>query len=431
MGHTLQLKSLLRRIPKSELVKLSKPLGWSEADLKLTKDKLVYRAEREIRDLASTRLGNVLRRGEPVPYREVLTDIVKKYGIEVRSRETIIGMEANIARDVVEKLCRGLKGIPKRKQLQFLADLKKKGYRSIDEFLQELAAGKGDPDHWYTAVGAGVGVTLGMGVPVLGIAMTLGLLAAKFGRKTNLDRASWAVTQVFYFRQEYDPGWRKLRSNIRKSMDSGAIRVALVGRVSSGKSATINAIFGRMATKVSPIPGSTDEVAEFKLTDNLVLIDTPGLEDSKNPKWSKEAMAFAKQSDVVLFIVNAQQVTAKQKTTYKGLTDWGVPCLVVLNKMDTIRGDRDRFADEVRRKLGCQKKNFMAGALNPRSRSDWDSASDVLTKVTGIIRSRERRIFFNREVTELFRTGLDELGDISQPTERKKLSEIIKRIGIA
>lgn len=411
---TLQLKSLLRRALKRDLMKLSQVLEWDDSVERLTKLELADQAEDDIRNLASTKVGNLWRYGGKVEYREVLDDIVEYY--EIDGGSTIASMEAAIALNVIQELLDALaeKKIPTSKQLRVLADMNSGRELSLEDLRAELELE--DDESFYLLHEVVSYFTLGF-----------------FRRGTDIPRARLAVAQVFGFRQKYDPGHRKShrRGSKQRSAKNNERRVALIGRVSSGKSATINALFGTKVTKVSPVPGSTSKVKGFQLTENLILFDTPGLEDSKNPKWSSDAMEFATKADAVVFLVSSQQVTVTQSETLAELARWNVPVIVVLNKMDTIRGNRDSFADDIRRQLGCSKQSFIAGSINPREIDEWDSAAKVFKKIQGAISNRDHQILFNREIHELFSRGFECLESTEKKLTRKQIHAVMKRIGLS
>lgn len=60
-----------------------------------------------------------------------------------------------------------------------------------------------------------------------------------------------------------------------------AIRVGIVGYPNVGKSAIINALTGRRAAPTSPVAGYTKGKRWVKLTENILLVDTPGVIPNK------------------------------------------------------------------------------------------------------------------------------------------------------
>jgi len=471
MRKTLPLISLLKKANRKELLQLSALLGWGKSEKDLTKDELAARAVRDIRNLGSTALGNVFRLGDPITYRELLDDLynnlqkeIKKLNSELRDElyddssdelndelyekhkaklpgnRTIQNMEGALALRFLEEVLRNVKNLPLKDQHKLKDGFNKSGLDSPDKLL-ELISLEGS-DAWEGIIGggsfagAGIGGSILGGLalinPLLGGAAVIAVVASALGFGTDLFRARAAILYVFIFRQKYNqPARRRVKPKSRENLHPDPLKIALIGRVSSGKSATINAIFGVKATPVSPIPGSTTEVKGFKVTEKIILFDTPGLEDSSNPRYSEKAVTFAKESDVVLFIVNAQQITDTQKNVFMELKRWKLPYLVILNKLDTIRGDQEAFAEQIRKeKLGCEKRWFLSGSLNPRNVDEWDTAKQVLEKINWVVKAKRSQIDLNREVVKIMKNGLEGLGAVSDPLEREKLSGIMNRLGL-
>ena len=74
-------------------------------------------------------------------------------------------------------------------------------------------------------------------------------------------------------------GTRELRKAITSLVNKKPIIVAVVGYPKTGKSTIINALKGRSSASTSSIPGSTGYTktfSEYKISENLRLIDTPG-----------------------------------------------------------------------------------------------------------------------------------------------------------
>jgi small GTP-binding protein len=369
------------------------------------------------------RVGNFFRGGKPVSYRKVLTKLVEKYDITTRGRKTISGMEAAIALDVLNEHRTSPKGSVREYQLKFPRGLEDYGYNSTEDISTAVKAYESGVLFYPNELVA-VGVGLG------NVMSSSGLLLSKvIGVHTDLDRARMAVAVVFSFRLQYQHP--RNTANHKSSVPGGlgVIRIALIGRVSSGKSSTINAILGHNEADVSPLPGSTSKIKGFRVTNTLEFIDTPGLEDAKNPKWSAEAINCAQLSDLVLFIVNAQQVTSAQKEIYGKLRREGLPCLVVLNKMDTIRGDQMHFADRIRKKLDCPKSAFFVGALDPRTVNEWDSASTLMMAIVSLISREKSTIQLNREVIDIIKSQVDQL-DPNNSDDRHKIAGLMQRLDL-
>lgn len=124
----------------------------------------------------------------------------------------------------------------------------------------------------------------------------------------------------------------------QKSPDfNNHINIAVVGKVSSGKSSLINAILGyerddKGRCPVGAVSGVTKDLKIHKLGDNVLIADCPGLADirKENSEVTKE---FLKNIDIGLFVVTGS-ADATQKADYDDLKRNTEIVIVVLNKID-------------------------------------------------------------------------------------------------
>ncbi|MBU3907418.1 MAG: 50S ribosome-binding GTPase [Nanoarchaeota archaeon] len=75
-------------------------------------------------------------------------------------------------------------------------------------------------------------------------------------------------------------GARELRAKIKieaSKMEKGRIEVGIIGYPNTGKSSIINILVGKKSTRVAPESGFTKGIQKLKLSDNIYLIDTPGV----------------------------------------------------------------------------------------------------------------------------------------------------------
>lgn len=116
--------------------------------------------------------------------------------------------------------------------------------------------------------------------------------------------------------------------------------ISLLGSVNSGKSQLINALTGITYTVVKARSGSTQKVSIYSLNDNVVIADTPGLNDI-HKSISQKAINFVKESaDVILFFINGNAgITAADKNIYRKLQKLGKEIIVVVSKIDTLDED--------------------------------------------------------------------------------------------
>ena len=114
------------------------------------------------------------------------------------------------------------------------------------------------------------------------------------------------------------------------------VNIALVGKVSAGKSSLLNAIFER--TRDDPIApvgansGVTTKVTCYKLDDDVLIFDCPGLEDIKKEN-SEATKKFTSNIDVGIFVVTGS-ADKSQKSNFDDLKKSCQDVIVVLNKAD-------------------------------------------------------------------------------------------------
>jgi GTP-binding protein Era len=136
--------------------------------------------------------------------------------------------------------------------------------------------------------------------------------------------------------------------------------VALVGRPSVGKSTLLNALAGHKLAAATPRPQTTRRRLRAIVhhpAAQVVLVDTPGLFDAALEDdggrggfgelglyMSKETKAALADTDVVLWLEEPrvgkdglpQPLTHVQEVIAKRILHTGKPCVLVLNKVDTV-----------------------------------------------------------------------------------------------
>ncbi len=101
------------------------------------------------------------------------------------------------------------------------------------------------------------------------------------------------------------------------ALDPDPLRICMVGQVSAGKSAVINALTGHIRAEVSRLP-STDKAAIYQCSidghDIVHLVDLPGLDgEEKNDQFILKQIA---KSDMVLWVVKANQPSRDLDTKF-------------------------------------------------------------------------------------------------------------------
>ena len=137
-------------------------------------------------------------------------------------------------------------------------------------------------------------------------------------------------------RQELEQEYRHVRRMLDK-LENDEIHIAVYGRVSVGKSALLNALLGESRFSTSPLHGETREVATGNWREyaagNILLIDTPGINEIDGEAREQLAVDVAQRADIVLFVVDGD-MTGTELEALRRLKALGMPLLLVLNKAD-------------------------------------------------------------------------------------------------
>lgn len=115
------------------------------------------------------------------------------------------------------------------------------------------------------------------------------------------------------------------------------VKIAVIGRVSTGKSSLINALFNvkkgeNKKVQVGAVSGVTTKIKEIKWSDNVTVIDSPGLGDVVREN-SQETRNILSNIDVGILVV-AGSVDDSQKAHYDELKQYAHKVFVVMNKID-------------------------------------------------------------------------------------------------
>lgn len=131
-----------------------------------------------------------------------------------------------------------------------------------------------------------------------------------------------------------------------KRLEEGEIHIAVFGRVSVGKSALLNALLGESRFSTSPLHGETvsSSGAAWRTyqSGNVVLFDTPGIDEVGGELRERLAREVAGRSDLVLFVVDGD-ITATELEALRELAERQRPLILVLNKADRF-GEAERQA---------------------------------------------------------------------------------------
>ncbi|MGE6413929.1 GTPase [Planococcus kocurii] len=111
--------------------------------------------------------------------------------------------------------------------------------------------------------------------------------------------------------------------------------ISMVGDVNCGKSSTINRLMKEDIVSVGAKPGETKEIKEIAYRENIIFVDTPGLDDVIKTN-SDITLKYYKNSDVILFFLNAAGTVLSESElkNLKEIEKVNQDIIIVLNKID-------------------------------------------------------------------------------------------------
>lgn len=126
-------------------------------------------------------------------------------------------------------------------------------------------------------------------------------------------------------------------SAISNKLHDSEIHIAAYGRVGVGKSSLLNALLHKKSFSTSPLHGETrqeDRAAWRSHRDgNVVLIDTPGIDELEGEERSELARRISRRADIVLMVCEGD-LTHSEFQSLQQLVAANRAVLLVLNKAD-------------------------------------------------------------------------------------------------
>lgn len=186
---------------------------------------------------------------------------------------------------------------------------------------------------------------------------------------------------------------------------SKTLNIAVIGKVSSGKSSLINALLklnrDQAIAEVGAIAGITTNLKVFQLDQKVCLVDSPGLDDVRESN-SEITRNFLSHVDVGIFVVSGA-LDASQKKNLDDLKNNCDSIFVVLNKIDEWEKLNKTALDKV---ISQWKNNLGVDKIYPTCTQGYDPES----------------------LTELIIEGVDELrSDIEDFLEKKGKDLLLAR----
>ena len=130
----------------------------------------------------------------------------------------------------------------------------------------------------------------------------------------------------------------------KKEFKSGF--VSIVGMANVGKSTLLNRIAGQKIAIISDKPQTTrNKILAIHTTDEeqIIFTDTPGIHKPHNKLGEfmvKTANESMNETDVIVFVVDVSKgIQEMEKDIANSIGKLGIPCILALNKIDTVRKD--------------------------------------------------------------------------------------------
>jgi GTP-binding protein Era len=172
-------------------------------------------------------------------------------------------------------------------------------------------------------------------------------------------------------RQELQQEFTEMEA-ISEKLQHGEIHIAAFGRVGTGKSSLLNALTGRKLFSTSPLHGETKFQQRSQwdsvVSDHVVLIDTPGIDELEGEAREEMARSVARISDIVLMVCEGD-MTETEFSAARSLAGRKRPLLLVLNKSDRYSSTElnallqhltERCAEFI------EPENILAASADPR-----------------------------------------------------------------
>jgi len=190
-------------------------------------------------------------------------------------------------------------------------------------------------------------------------------------------------------RQQFDP----LVAEVEKKWASNKLEIVAFGTVSSGKSSLLNALAGKECFTTDPRGGTTIRRNEIPWpgTDQVVLVDTPGLAEIAGAEHVAESAEAAKDADLVLLVVDGPMRESESKLLSQ-LGKMEKRTVVCLNK-------EDWYDDHDRRMLLSQLQKQVLGIV-----PDGDI---IAVRSRPSQRTRQRVLADGRQVAEQIDVDVD------------------------
>ena len=238
-----------------------------------------------------------------------------------------------------------------------------------------------------------------------------------------------------------------------------AIKVAIIGRPNVGKSTLLNALVGAERSIVSPIPGTTRDAVDEKLTRHgvdFVFVDTAGIRRKGKTRLMAEKLSVVmarrhiRMANVVVLVLDATEGVVGLDATIAGYAhEEGRAVILCVNKWD-LHGEKGKrsFTEAVRDELKfldyapiafvSAKTGTGVKGLFRLIEEAYQSASQRITTgelnrfVQTLEPSRDTKIYYMTQASvrpPAFVVFTDQGQDLHFSTERYLVNQLRKRFG--
>lgn len=188
------------------------------------------------------------------------------------------------------------------------------------------------------------------------------------------------------------------------------VLICFLGNVSAGKSSLINAFFERkrdnVIAEVGATSGVTKEVKHFRLDENVLVLDSPGLEDIEKEN-SRETENIMGKIDVAIYVATGSADMA-QKKHFAAIKSKVKNTIFVLNKIDEFDELEQQAFDEVvlQWKYGLDVKKIFptcAKGYDPRTKKDAslriEGVDELRNEVMNILAEQKKDILLKKTLS--------------------------------
>lgn len=172
-------------------------------------------------------------------------------------------------------------------------------------------------------------------------------------------------------RAELDNEFRHIEEIARK-LEQEEIHIAAFGRVGVGKSSLLNALLGHASFSTSALHGETkgEHRTHWKELESgqVILIDTPGIDELDGQQREKLAREVSDRADIVLMVCDAD-LTQLELEALQSLASRGRTLMLVLNKADRYsQSEQEQLLQRLRERTQglIPAANIIACSSDPR-----------------------------------------------------------------